>query len=110
MLGACSMWRLEEVHRGAASLGTLSRLVASGAGLTLLPETAALREREASPGLSLLRLDPPEPSRLIGLAHRMAFQGQPWIDIVAEAASSAGGVLVREARDAIPEGSELPGC
>ena len=106
VLGACSMWRLEEVHRGAASLATLSRLVASGAGLTLLPETAALAERAASPGLSLHRLGPSEPSRRIGLAHRVAFHGQPWIDLVAEAASSAGLTLTRKAREAIGGGSE----
>ena len=107
VLGACSMWRLEEVHRGTASLATLSRLVASGAGLTLLPETAALRERDASPDLELLRLGAPEPSRTIGLAHRVAFHGQPWIDIVAEAASSVGRTLTREAREAI-DGSPSP--
>ena len=101
VLGACSMWRREEVHRGAASLATLSKLVASGAGLTLLPETAALSERAASPGLSLLRLGPPEPSRHIGLAHRVAFHGQPWIDLVVEAASGVGRALTEEARETI---------
>ena len=103
MLGACSMWRPREVHRGAGSLATLSRLVASGAGLTLLPETAALCERAASPGLSFLRLASPEPSRRIGLAHRAASHGQPWIDLLAEAASSAGRALVQEAQEAIGE-------
>ena len=108
VLGACAMWRLEEVNRGTASISTLTRLVASGAGLTLLPETAALREREASPGLSLLRLGPPEPSRQIGLAHRVAFHGQPWIDIVAEAASSEGRALTREARQTLGGNPESP--
>ena len=103
MLGACSMWRPREVHRGAGSLATLSRLVASGAGLTLIPETAALCERAASPGLSFLRLASPEPSRRIGLAHRAASHGQPWIDLLAEAASSAGRALVQEAQEAIGE-------
>ena len=101
VLGACSMWRLNEVHRGAASLATLTRLVASGAGLTLLPESAALCEHAASPALSFVRLPPPEPSRRIGLAHRMASQGQHWIDVVADAAQSVGQALVQEARDAI---------
>ena len=98
VLGACSMWRPQDVHRGAASLATLCALVASGAGLTLLPETAALAERAAAPDLSFLRLASPEPSRRIGLVHRAVFQGQPWIDILAEAAAGAGEVLVREAR------------
>ena len=98
VLGACSMWRPQDVHRGAASLATLCALVANGAGLTLLPETAALAERAAAPDLSFLRLASPEPSRRIGLVHRAVFQGQPWIDILAEAAAGAGEVLVREAR------------
>ena len=101
VLGACSMWRLNEVHRGAGSLATLARLVASGVGLTLLPESAALCERAASPDLSFIRLPPPEPSRRIGLAHRMASQGQHWIDVVVDAAQSVGQALVQEARDAI---------
>ena len=101
VLGACSMWRPQDVHRGAASLATLCALVANGAGLTLLPETAALAERAATPGLSFLRLASPEPSRRIGLVHRAVFQGQPWIDFLAEAAAGAGEVLVREARDAL---------
>ena len=101
VLGACSMWRPQDVHRGAASLATLCALVANGAGLTLLPETAALAERTATPGLSFLRLASPEPSRRIGLVHRAVFQGQPWIDFLAEAAAGAGEVLVREARDAL---------
>ena len=101
VLGACSMWRPQEVHRGAASLATLSKLVASGAGLTLLPETAAQCERAASPELSFLRLAPPEPSRRIGLAYRVASHGQAWIELLAEAASSAGRSLVEEAREVI---------
>ena len=101
VLGACSMWRPQEVHRGAASLPTLSKLVASGAGLTLLPETAALCERAASPELSFLRFAPPEPSRRVGLAYRVASHGQAWIELLAEAASSAGRSLVEEAREVI---------
>ena len=101
VLGACGMWRMQEVSRGAGSLATLSRLVASGAGLTLLPETAVLCERAASPGLSFLRLQAPEPSRRIGLTHRVAAHGQPWIDILAEATASAGEALTAEAQAAI---------
>ena len=99
VLGACSIWRLHEVHRGAESLATLARLVASGAGLTLLPESAALCERAASPELSFVRLPSPEPSRRIGLAHHMVSRGQQWIDILADAATSVGQALVQEARD-----------
>ena len=90
-----------EVRRGAESLATLSRLVASGAGLTLLPETAALAERAAEPDLSFLRFAAPEPSRRIGLTHRVAAHGQRWIDVLAEAAAGAGAALTEEAQKAI---------
>ena len=101
VLGASSVWRPQEVHRGARSLTTLSALVASGAGLTLLPESAALCEQAACPGLDLLRFAPPEPSRCIGLVHRAVFQGQPWVDVLAEATSSVGESLVEEVREAV---------
>ena len=101
VLGACSMWRVQDIRRGSESISTLSRLVASGAGLTLIPETAALCERAASPGLSFLRLAPPEPSRQIGLAHRVASHDQPWIKLLVAAATDAGLALTREAREAI---------
>ena len=105
VLGACSMWRPQDVHRGAASLATLSALVANGTGLTLLPESAALCERAAAPDLDFLRLASPEPSRHIGLVHRAVFQGQPWIDALADAAAGAGEALVRDARAALGEPS-----
>ena len=101
VLGASLMWRMQEVHRGTESLATLSRLVASGAGLALLPETAALCEHAASPGLHFLRFASPEPSRRIGLVHRVASHGQRWIDLVAEAATSAGRALLHQAHKAI---------
>jgi len=103
VLGACSVWRSQDVHRGAQSLRTLSTLVMSGAGLTLLPESAALCEQAACSGLDLLRLAPPEPSRRIGLVHRAVFQGQPWVDVVAEAASSVGESLVKEVREVVED-------
>ena len=101
VLGTCSMWRVEDIRRGSESLATLARMVANGAGLTLMPETAALCERAATPGLSFLRLPPPEPSRQIGLTHRVASHGQPWIELLDAAASSAGQALTRKAREAI---------
>ena len=101
VLGASLMWRTREVRRGAESLATLSRLVASGAGLTLMPETAALAEREAVPDLSFLRFSAPEPSRRIGLTHRVAAHGQLWIDVLAKATESAGLALAEEAEKAI---------
>ncbi len=101
VLGASLMWRMQEVHRGTESLATLSRLVASGAGFALLPETAALCEQAAAPGIQFLRFASPQPSRRIGLAHRVASHGQQWIELLAEATSSAGEALVQKAREAI---------
>ena len=101
VLGASLMWRTREVRRGAESLATLSRLVASGAGLTLMPETAALAERATVPDLSFLRFSAPEPSRRIGLTHRVAAHGQRWIDVLAKATEGAGLALTEEAQKAI---------
>ena len=101
VLGACAMWRLEEVRRGAESLSTLARLVASGAGLTLLPETAALSEQKTCPDIHFLRFKEPEPSRQIGLVHRVASHGQRWIDILHEAVADSGNALVDEAQSSI---------
>lgn len=101
VLGASLMWRMQEVHRGTESLATLSRLVASGAGLALIPETAALCEHAASPGLKFLRFAAPQPSRRIGLVHRVASQGQQWIDLLADVASGAGRALVQQTHKAI---------
>ena len=103
--GACATWRLQDVHRGAGSLTTLSRLVASGAGLTLLPETAALTERDNAPELNLLRFADPEPSRRIGLVHRVASHGQQWIEVLADAVTEAGEALVTEARATVRNGA-----
>ena len=96
VMGACLMWRVREIRRGAGSLATLSRLVARGEGLTLMPETAAVSEGAASPDLRFLRFAESEPSRRIGLAYRTALQGQRWVDILAEAAKEAGQALVAE--------------
>ena len=101
VVGACSMWRVEDIRRGSESLATLARLVANGAGLTLMPETAALCEQAATPGLSYLRLAPPEPSRQIGFTHRVASHNQPWIELLVDAATKAGQALTRRAREAI---------
>ncbi len=111
VMAACEMWRAGDVRRGAGSLATLSRLVAQGAGLTLLPETAAVSEGAASPDLCFLRFATPEPSRRIGLAHRNAAKGRRWIEILGKAVTDAGQALVSEAavsartlrRRAVPE-------
>jgi LysR family hydrogen peroxide-inducible transcriptional activator len=64
-LGACRLHR-EGRSRGlgAASLVTLAHLVASGQGVTLLPEIAAATDGR---GMRLSRFAAPEPGRSIGL-------------------------------------------
>lgn len=53
----------------ATSLGTLVHMVASGAGITLLPEMAA-REYQKLEGLRLVPFKPPAPARRVGVAWR----------------------------------------
>ena len=103
VLGACSMWRQQDVHRGAGSLATLSRLVAGGEGITLLPESAVSCESALSPDLRFMRFAPPEPLRRIGLIHRLAAHGQRWIDPLAEAVADTGRELTARARQLVAE-------
>jgi len=54
----------------ASSLGTISQMVASGLGITLLPELAVEREAAAAPGLRVVSFGADGPSRSVGLAWR----------------------------------------
>ncbi|MCY4394539.1 MAG: LysR substrate-binding domain-containing protein [Rhodospirillaceae bacterium] len=101
VVGVCLMWRIREARCGAGSLATLTRLVAQGAGLTLLPETAAATESAASPDLCFLRFAAPEPSRRIVLAHRAAAEGQRWVDVLADTVTKTGQALVSDAAAAV---------
>jgi len=56
----------------ASSLATLIQMVASGLGLTLLPESVAASEVRPSDGIVLRRFRDPEPTRTIGLVWRRA--------------------------------------
>ncbi|MEM6661515.1 MAG: hydrogen peroxide-inducible genes activator [Pseudomonadota bacterium] len=84
-LSACQL-RRDTVGRklGAASLTTLSRMVASGQGITLIPEIAAGVEGN---GLDLRRFADPQPSRTIGLVTRSGLAGADWVDAVVDALS-----------------------
>jgi LysR family hydrogen peroxide-inducible transcriptional activator len=53
---------------GASSLSTLVQMVASGFGVTLLPELSL--PYETARGIRLIRFNDPEPARLLGLAWR----------------------------------------
>ncbi|MGL4976173.1 MAG: LysR substrate-binding domain-containing protein, partial [Bosea sp. (in: a-proteobacteria)] len=54
---------------GASSLSTLVQMVASGFGVTLLPEISTGFELAHS-GIRLIRFTEPEPTRMLGLAWR----------------------------------------
>ncbi len=54
----------------ASSLGTITQMVASGLGITLLPELAVEREAAAVPGLRTIPFGADGPSRVVGLAWR----------------------------------------
>ncbi|WP_118132612.1 LysR substrate-binding domain-containing protein [Oceanicella sp. SM1341] len=77
----------------AASLATLSRLVESGFGMTLLPELSLWVETAAAPNLAVMRFAAPEPRRTIGLVRRRLSVDDGWFtelaDTLREAAAEA---------------------
>ena len=72
---------------GATSLATVSRLVASGQGLTLIPEIAAPVEGR---GLRLDRFSDPEPGRTIGLVTRRGTDQDTWPKTIGDLMLIAG--------------------
>lgn len=71
---------------GATSLATVSRLVASGQGITLIPEIAAPVEGR---GVRLSHFTDPEPGRTIGLVTREGARGSDWVGQVSDMLRSA---------------------
>jgi LysR family hydrogen peroxide-inducible transcriptional activator len=55
---------------GAASFATILQMVASGYGVTLLPEMAVASEVTERQGIAVLRFAAPEPRRTVGLVWR----------------------------------------
>ncbi|WP_171239341.1 hydrogen peroxide-inducible genes activator [Ruegeria sp. HKCCA5491] len=86
------------INMGASSLATLSRLVAEGFGLTLMPELAARAETEAVPGLKLQRFGAPQPFRTIGLVRRMSTSAEDWFDSLADVIRQVGEDIVAGTR------------
>ncbi|SLN68777.1 hydrogen peroxide-inducible genes activator [Ruegeria meonggei] len=86
------------INMGASSLATLSRLVAEGFGLTLMPELAAQSEAHAVPGLKLLRFTSPQPARTVGLVRRLSTGGEDWFDGLAEVIRRVGNDIVSATR------------
>jgi LysR family hydrogen peroxide-inducible transcriptional activator len=91
-VGACGLRRDGRSRRlGAASLVTLAHLVASGQGVTLLPEIAAATDGR---GMRLSRFAAPEPGRTIGLVRAGQGRLPGWFAALAD--------HVREAAARIP--------
>ena len=93
VLAACNLRRDSvALTLGATSLATVSRLVASGQGITLIPEIAVGVEGR---GVHLHRFSEPEPGRTIGLVTRRGMVTAGWVEqiagILAEARDMAGG-------------------
>lgn len=92
-----------QIDMGASSLGTLSRLVAAGFGLTLMPEIAAATEVGAAPGIQLRRFAPPEPARQIVLVRRHSTHDEVWFEKLAEVLEVVGLGLIALARADVSE-------
>ncbi len=91
------------INMGAGSLGTLSRLVAAGFGLTLMPELAAAAESDAAPGLCLRRFPQPEPARTVGLVRRASTPEEGWVTDLADLIRSVGERIVAATRQPQPD-------
>ncbi|WP_170760295.1 LysR substrate-binding domain-containing protein [Ruegeria lacuscaerulensis] len=98
-LEVCGQDRSSElINMGASSLATLSRLVAEGFGLTLMPELAARAEAEAVPGLKLRRFCTPQPARTVGLVRRSSTGDEGWFNGLAEVIRQVGQGIVSATR------------
>ncbi|MFK7941140.1 MAG: LysR substrate-binding domain-containing protein [Roseovarius sp.] len=87
-----------QIDTGASSLATLSRLVAAGFGLTLIPELAAPDEMRAAPDMQLMRFASPQPSRQIGLVRRASSQQEGWFDELTTMLRQVGARVLDAAR------------
>lgn len=83
-----------QINTGASSLSTLSRLVAAGFGLTLMPEMAVPTEAK---DLTVLRFAAPEPSRTIGLVRRASSPDEGWFDALARIVTEVSAQLRSDA-------------
>ena len=93
-----------QINMGASSLSTLSRLVAAGFGVTLMPELAALSEAQAAPEMRLCRFSTPEPARVIGLFRRDTGPQPEWFGDLQALLTGVGEKLVQKARDDLSQG------
>ena len=88
-----------QINMGASSLATLTRLVAAGFGLTLMPEMAAISEQRAAPDMHLLRFAEPQPARMIGLVRRASSVDDGWFSDLAAILRQTGRELIQSTRE-----------
>jgi LysR family hydrogen peroxide-inducible transcriptional activator len=98
-LEACGVARSASgINMGAGSLATLSRLVAAGFGLTLMPELALAAECNAAQGLCVQRFGAPQPKRRIGLIRRASTAESEWFQDLARVARQTGQAILEQAQ------------
>lgn len=85
---------------GASSLSTITQMVASGYGTTLLPEIAVPTEVHPGASVAVFRLDEPQPRRTIGLVWRKtSARKRDFVEL--------GRVLTEAARETLTEATAL---
>ena len=87
-----------QINMGASSMATLTRLVATGFGVTLMPELAARAEQFSVEGLSLRRFSEVEPSRHIGLVRRASTPREAWVVSLIDILRDVGQGIVARCR------------
>lgn len=98
-LEACGVARSASgINMGAGSLATLSRLVAAGFGLTLMPELALAAECNSAQGLCVQRFGAPQPKRRIGLIRRASTAESEWFQDLARVARQTGQAILEQAQ------------
>ena len=101
-LDVCGRTRAHpQINMGASSMATLTRMVAAGFGVTLVPELAAIAERAAAGGLEMRRFDGVEPARQIGLVRRASTPNGDWFAILADLIHDAGTDIINTCRSQI---------
>lgn len=82
---------------GASSLSTLVQMVASGFGVTLLPEISTTYETTQG-GIRLVRFTEPEPTRMLGLAWRRSSPRKAEFNVLGELIKDVWGTQDNVAR------------
>lgn len=81
----------------ATSLGTLAQMVATGLGVTLVPEMALSDETGFVRDLAIVRFDAPQPGRTVALAWRPSTPHRERFELLGRSLVPAGALAPREA-------------